>query len=119
MASSQFFWELALNNLARVFAPILLLLPFAWETMNVWMNRVGPGGHLNAALWGCGVGVAVGITPVLCLAHQRDGKRDSRSDSARRGDASLQREGISHAGRTCIAPGATIEYPFLRAIHRS
>ncbi len=50
------------SNLARVFAPILLLLPFAWETMNVWMNRVGPGGHLNAALLAsCGVGVAVGI----------------------------------------------------------
>ena len=50
------------SNLARVFAPILLLLPFAWEALNKWINRVGSAGHLNAALLGsCGVAMAIGI----------------------------------------------------------
>lgn len=50
------------SSLARVFAPILLLLPFAWEAVNQWMNRVGPAGHLGAALVAsAGVAVAVGI----------------------------------------------------------
>ena len=54
------------SNLARIFAPILLVLPFAWEAVNEWMNRVGPTGHLNAALIAsCGVAVAIGILLVF------------------------------------------------------
>jgi diguanylate cyclase (GGDEF)-like protein len=50
------------SRLARVFAPILLLLPFAWEAANEWMNRIGPAGHMGAAfLASAGVAVAVGI----------------------------------------------------------
>jgi diguanylate cyclase (GGDEF)-like protein len=50
------------SNLTRVFAPILLVLPFAWEAINEWMNRGGPAGHLGAALLGsAAVAVAVGI----------------------------------------------------------
>ena len=49
------------SNLARIFAPILLLIPFAWETLNAWMNRNGAS-HLNAALLGSSaVAVAVGF----------------------------------------------------------
>jgi diguanylate cyclase (GGDEF)-like protein len=49
------------SNLARIFAPILLLLPFTWETLNAWMNRNGES-HLYAALLGsAAVAVAVGI----------------------------------------------------------
>lgn len=49
------------SNLARIFAPILLLLPFVWETLNTWMNRNGAS-HLNAALLGsAAVAVAFGI----------------------------------------------------------
>ncbi|MGC1420929.1 MAG: GGDEF domain-containing protein [Terracidiphilus sp.] len=50
------------SNLARIFAPILIVLPFAWEAGNEWMNRTGPAGHLSAAfLASTGVAVAVGI----------------------------------------------------------
>ncbi len=28
------------SGLARIFAPILLVLPFAWEGLNAWVNRV-------------------------------------------------------------------------------
>jgi diguanylate cyclase (GGDEF)-like protein len=50
------------SNLARIFAPILLVLPFAWETLNAWMNSAGGNNHLNAALLGsAAVGVAIGI----------------------------------------------------------
>jgi diguanylate cyclase (GGDEF)-like protein len=50
------------SNLARVFAPILLVLPLAWEVVNEWMNRGGPAGHLGAALLASSaVAVAVGI----------------------------------------------------------
>jgi diguanylate cyclase (GGDEF)-like protein len=50
------------SGLARVFAPILLLLPFVLETASSWMNRAGPAGHLNAALLAsAAVGLAVGI----------------------------------------------------------
>lgn len=49
------------SKLARVFAPILLLLPFAWETLNAWMDSGGVK-HLNAALLGSAVvAVAIGI----------------------------------------------------------
>lgn len=60
------------SNLARIFAPILLVLPFAWEAVNEWMNRVGPGGHLNAALIAsCGVAVAIGILLVFAWRISR------------------------------------------------
>ncbi|MGA9584702.1 MAG: GGDEF domain-containing protein [Terracidiphilus sp.] len=50
------------SNLARVFAPILVVLPFAWESLREWMNRAGNGGHLEAALLAsASVAVAVGI----------------------------------------------------------
>lgn len=50
------------SNLARVFAPILVVLPFAWEGVNKWMNRAGTAGHLGAALLAsAAVAVAVGI----------------------------------------------------------
>ena len=50
------------SGLARVFAPILLLLAFAWEAVDGWMNRGGPAGHPGAALLAsAGVAVAVGI----------------------------------------------------------
>lgn len=45
------------SRLARVFTPILLLLPFAWQAANARLT-----GHLNAALLAStGVAVAVGI----------------------------------------------------------
>jgi diguanylate cyclase (GGDEF)-like protein len=50
------------GNLARIFAPILVVLPFAWEALNTWLSKAGGANHLNAALLGSGaVGVAVGI----------------------------------------------------------
>jgi diguanylate cyclase (GGDEF)-like protein len=50
------------SNLARVFAPILVVLPFGWEVVNGWINRAGPAGHLDAALLASvAVAVAVGI----------------------------------------------------------
>jgi diguanylate cyclase (GGDEF)-like protein len=50
------------SNLARIFAPILLVLPFAWEALNAWMSKGGGTSHLNAALLGsAAVSVAVGI----------------------------------------------------------
>ncbi len=50
------------SGLARAFAPILLLLPFALEAVNAWMNRAGPAGHLDAALIASiAVAVAIGI----------------------------------------------------------
>jgi len=50
------------SGMARVFAPILVALPFAWEAANEWMNRTGHTGHLSAALLASGgVAVAVGI----------------------------------------------------------
>jgi len=49
------------SQLARIFAPILLVLPFVWETLNAWMSRNGAS-HLDAALLGsAAVAVAVGI----------------------------------------------------------
>jgi diguanylate cyclase (GGDEF)-like protein len=55
------------SNLARIFAPILLLLPFVWEGINGWLNRAGHGGHLEAALI-ASVGVAVAIRILLFFA---------------------------------------------------
>jgi diguanylate cyclase (GGDEF)-like protein len=50
------------SNLARVFAPILFLLPFIWETANIWVNRAATPSHLGAAsLASVAVAVAVGI----------------------------------------------------------
>ena len=49
------------SKLARIFAPILILLPFAWETLNAWMDSGGVK-HLNAAVLGsAAVAVAIGI----------------------------------------------------------
>ncbi len=50
------------SRMARIFAPILVVLPFVWEAINEWMNSVGSTRHLNAALAGsAGVAVAVGV----------------------------------------------------------
>jgi diguanylate cyclase (GGDEF)-like protein len=50
------------SRLARIFAPMLVVLPFAWETAREWMNRVSPARHLNAAFAASvAVAVAVGI----------------------------------------------------------
>ncbi len=50
------------SGLARLFAPILLLLPFLWQTANAWMNRAGAAGHMgSASLASAAVVVAVGI----------------------------------------------------------
>ncbi|MGA8089722.1 MAG: GGDEF domain-containing protein [Terracidiphilus sp.] len=50
------------SRLARIFAPILVVLPFIWEAAHEWMSRVGPARHLNAALAAsAGVAVAGGI----------------------------------------------------------
>lgn len=49
------------SGLARIFAPILVVLPFAWEGLNAWVNRAGES-YFDAALLGStGVGVAIGI----------------------------------------------------------
>jgi diguanylate cyclase (GGDEF)-like protein len=50
------------SKMARIFAPLLLLLTFAWETLNA---RVG--GQFGAALLAAG-GVAVGVGILLFLA---------------------------------------------------
>ncbi len=50
------------SKLARIFAPILLVLPLCWEAVNARMNHSGSANHLNAAvLASAAVGVAVGI----------------------------------------------------------
>ncbi|HMG85906.1 MAG TPA: GGDEF domain-containing protein [Terracidiphilus sp.] len=50
------------SKLARIFAPVLIALPFVWEALSEWMSRVSPARHLNAALAAsAGVAVAVGI----------------------------------------------------------
>lgn len=50
------------SRLARIFAPILIVLPFVWEAASEWMSRISPARHLNAALAAsAGVTVAVGI----------------------------------------------------------
>ena len=50
------------SRLARIFAPILLVLPFAWETVNARLTNAGPATHLSAAvLASAAVGVALGI----------------------------------------------------------
>lgn len=50
------------SRLARIFAPILIVLPFVLEAVKEWMNRVDPVLHLNAALTASiAVAVAVGI----------------------------------------------------------
>lgn len=38
------------SRLARIFAPILIVLPFAWEAASEWISRIGPARHLNAAM---------------------------------------------------------------------
>jgi diguanylate cyclase (GGDEF)-like protein len=50
------------SRLARIFAPVLLALPFAWEILNARMSRGGSMDHLSAAmLVSAGVAVALGI----------------------------------------------------------
>ena len=50
------------SRLARIFAPILIVLPFVWAAANEWMSHVNPARHLTAALAAsAGVAVAVGI----------------------------------------------------------
>lgn len=50
------------SKLARIFAPVLLLLPFAWEAGSAWINHAGLPGHLSAAsMASTAVAVAVGI----------------------------------------------------------
>ncbi len=50
------------SKLARIFAPILVGLPFIWEAINEWMSRISPARHLNAALVAsAAVTVAVGV----------------------------------------------------------
>lgn len=50
------------SRLARIFAPILLILPFAWEAMSARLNHGAPVGHLDAAIFAsAAVAVALGI----------------------------------------------------------
>ena len=109
------------SGLARVFAPILLLLPFAWEAVNAWMNRAGPAGHLDAALI-ASIAVSQWRLGILLFFAWRISSMENEIhdlDSARRSDAALQHQGLSHAGRTRAAAGATIEGSILGAFHRS
>jgi diguanylate cyclase (GGDEF)-like protein len=50
------------SRLARIFAPILIVLPFLSASVNEWMSRVVHSRHFNAALIGsAGVAVMAGI----------------------------------------------------------
>lgn len=50
------------SRLARIFAPILLLLPFAWVAANARMSHGGSAGHPGAAVLGsAAAAVAIGI----------------------------------------------------------
>jgi diguanylate cyclase (GGDEF)-like protein len=50
------------SRLARIFAPILIVLPFVWEAASEWISRISPARHLNAAMAAsAAVTVAVGV----------------------------------------------------------
>ena len=50
------------SRFARIFAPILLMLPFLWSAATEWINHAFPARHLNGAfVASAGVAVSVGI----------------------------------------------------------
>ena len=73
------------SKLARIFAPILVLLPFVWETLNAWMDS-GGAKHLSAAMLGSAA-VAVAIGVLLFFTWQINGMENEIHDLILRDEA--------------------------------
>lgn len=74
------------SRLARIFAPILLILPFGWEAMRAGVTHRAGIGHLGAAIFAsAAVVVAVGI--LMFFAWRMSGMEDEIHDLILRDDA--------------------------------
>lgn len=74
------------SRLARVFAPILLILPFACEVIRAQLNHAGRIGHLGAAIF-ASAAVVVAVSILLFFAWRMSGMENEIHDLILRDDA--------------------------------
>jgi diguanylate cyclase (GGDEF)-like protein len=75
------------SRLARIFAPVLVALPFVWEMVNTRMSRGGSVDRLSAAML-VSAGVAVGLGILLYFAWRISRMENEIHDLILRDDAS-------------------------------
>jgi diguanylate cyclase (GGDEF)-like protein len=74
------------SRLARIFAPILIGLPFVLDVVREWLNRVDPALHLNAAL-AASIAVAVAVGILLFFTWHISGMENQIHDLVLRDEA--------------------------------